>query len=117
MSARAGSPRRRELRVRLRSDRVGHAAVIDWLDAMERDGRGVAGLQARVIEVLSEYLASQTVGPPVIRPSRPPQEGASMGDSVARPHKGTPPRAVVAITAGTHSVDDVLTRATNNLNF
>ena len=52
--------RQRELRIRLRSDRVGHGPVMDWLDALERDGRGVAGLQVRVIEALAEALARET---------------------------------------------------------
>ena len=74
--------RRREFRVRLRSDRVGHEAVMNWLDELERDGRGVAGLQEHLIAVLAAHIeaighapesprrsAARTVK--VVRPTRP----------------------------------------------
>jgi hypothetical protein len=43
---------RRELRVRLRSDRVGHQEVMDWLDAMDRNEKGVEKLTERIVAVL-----------------------------------------------------------------
>jgi hypothetical protein len=54
---------RREFRVRLRSDRVGHQAVMDWLDEMERNGRGIAGLQEQIIAALAEHAKHRTDSP------------------------------------------------------
>lgn len=108
------SLRRRELRVRLRSDRVGHAAVIEWLDTMERDGRGVAGLQARVIEVLSQYLG----GEPAVPPAQPPRtDPAPITEPAARPVQRSGRSAVVALKAREEPADDPLTLATERLRF
>jgi hypothetical protein len=63
--------RRRELRVMLRQDKVGHADVLGWLEEMERDGRGVSGLQAEVIAVLASHAkAVRKAGPVARRGSR-----------------------------------------------
>ena len=48
--------RKRELRVILRPERVGHAEVISWLESLARDGRGVSGLQEEVVAVLATHV-------------------------------------------------------------
>jgi hypothetical protein len=99
--------RRREFRVRLRSDRVGHDAVMNWLDALERNDRGVAGLQDHVIAVLAAHV--EAMGHAAASPRRSPKASLQVAP---------PPRqrdSVVATTAVERP--DPLQIATERLNF
>lgn len=79
--------RRREFRVRLRSDRVGHEAVMNWLDELERDGRGVAGLQEQLIAVLAAYVEAMGDA------TEPPRRSQARTVQVVRPTRQREPMA------------------------
>lgn len=90
--------RRRELRLILRPDKVGHPEVIEWLDELERDGRGVSGLQAEVVKALANHVhaarkttpstlrgASSTVAQTRPVTKKPPAQQRGAGENVAEP--------------------------------
>jgi len=90
--------RKRELRLILRPDKVGHREVIEWLDELQRDGRGVSGLQAEVVKALASHVhAARKTAPSALRGARaavaqtrpvttkPPAQQRDTGESVGEP--------------------------------
>jgi hypothetical protein len=86
--------RRREFRVRLRSDRVGHEAVMNWLDEFERNDRGVAGLQDQVIAILAAHVEGIRSAPAPASPRRLPAAVVPAAPSPRRAEARAPKTAV-----------------------
>lgn len=48
--------RQRQLRLRLREDRIGHPEIMDWLESLEKDSRGAKDLNDQVISALGRAI-------------------------------------------------------------